>query len=98
MDKTPTKTILKALCNTERVLVCCDGHNTPLAPLYNGPDTIISRSACFFKLQTSDRQDNIHVQHLKSFAAQHIPTVTPPKHGRLLVHFNLPADFKATSL
>ncbi len=38
------------LRTAERVLVRRDGHNTPLAPLYDGPYTVVQRGARFLKL------------------------------------------------
>ena len=43
--------IPEALKAADRVLVLRDGHNTPLAPLYDGPFTVVHRGARFFKLQ-----------------------------------------------
>ena len=63
-----------------------------LALLYDGPFTVISRNPHFFKLQMGDRQDTVHVQCLKPFAAQQVPTASPPKRGRPWVHFNIAAD------
>ena len=87
--------IPEALRTAERVLVCRDGHNTPLAPLYDGPYTVVQRGARFFKLQVGDRQDTVHVNRLKPFAAQQMPTATPPKRGRPRVRFSIPADQQA---
>ncbi len=84
-----------ALRTAERVLVRRDGHNTPLAPLYDGPYTVVQRGARFFKLQVGDRQDTVHVNRLKPFAAQQTPTATPPKRGRPRVRFSIPADQQA---
>ena len=88
-DRVPPDIIPEALRTAEHVLVC---RNTPLTPLYDSPYTVIRRSEHHFTLQIGNRQDNIHVQRLKPFAAQHIPTATPPKGGRPRVHFNIPAD------
>ncbi len=70
-------TIPDALRTAERVLVRRDAHNPPLAPLYDGPYTVVQRGPRFFKLQIGDRQDTIHVNRLKPFAAQQTPTATP---------------------
>ena len=73
--------ITDALRTAERVLVRRNSHNTPLAPLYDGPYTVVQCGARFFKLQMGDQQDTVHVNHLKPLAAQQIPTATSPKHA-----------------
>ncbi len=82
----------------EYVLVCLDAHNTHLLPLYDGPFPVISHGACFFKLQMGDRQDSVHVQCLKPFAVQQVPTESPPKRSRPGVRFNIPANPKSQML
>jgi hypothetical protein len=43
------------LLRAEAVLVHRDGHVPPLAPLYDGPYRVLTRSRDFFRLQMGDR-------------------------------------------
>jgi hypothetical protein len=47
------------------VLVCCNGHVPPLAPLYDGPYCVLTRSHDFFWLQIGDRTDTVSTSRLK---------------------------------
>ena len=59
------ETIPAALSTCSMVLVRKDGHVPPLAPLYDGPYRVLSRSPRTFKLQVGPREEVVSVHHLK---------------------------------
>ena len=65
------------------VLICKDGHVAPLAPLYEGPYKVLSRSPKIFQLQVGKRVEVVSVQLLKpAFTADDEAPVEPPRQGR----------------
>ncbi len=65
------------------VLVCRDGAQPPLSPIYDGPYRVLERSTHFFLLEIGDRTDKVSTLRLK---AARTPADTepakPPRRGR----------------
>jgi hypothetical protein len=65
------------------VLVCRDGAQLPLSPIYDGHYRVLERSTHFFLLEMGDRTDKVSTLHLK---AARTPADTepakPPRRGR----------------
>jgi hypothetical protein len=57
--------LLTDLLRAKEILVRLDGHVLPLAPLYNGPYRVLTRSLDFFRLQIGDRTDTVSTSGLK---------------------------------
>ena len=65
------------------VFIRKDGHVAPLAPLYEGPYKVLSRSPKTFQLQVGKRVEVVSVQRLKpAFTAKDEAPVEPPRQGR----------------
>jgi hypothetical protein len=47
------------------VLICCDRSQPPLAPIYEGRNSVLEQSTHFFFLQIGDRTDKVSVVRLK---------------------------------
>jgi hypothetical protein len=58
-DKKLPEDLPQELWAADRVLVLRRGHAPPLAPLYDGPYTVLQRSLCHFQLQIGNREDNV---------------------------------------
>jgi hypothetical protein len=70
------------LLRAEAVLVRRDGHVPPLAPLYNGPYRVLTRSRDFFRLQMGDRTDTVSTSRLKPCLSPAAVPSAPPRQGR----------------
>ena len=71
------------LATCPMVLVRKDGHVPPLAPLYEGPYKVISRSLKTFRLQVGKRTDVVSVQRLKpAVTSDEAQPAPPPRRGR----------------
>ena len=65
------------------VFIRKDGHDAPLAPLYEGPYKVLSCSPKTFQLQVGKRVEVVSVQCLKpAFTADDEAPVEPPRRGR----------------
>ena len=65
------------------VIMFLHGHVAPLAPLYEGPYKVLSRSLKTFQLQVGKRVEVVSVQRLKpAFTADDEAPVEPPRRGR----------------
>ena len=72
-----------SLATCPMVLVRKDGHVPPLAPLYEGPYKVISRSLKTFRLQVGERTDVVSVQRLKpAVTSEEEQPAPPPRRGR----------------
>jgi hypothetical protein len=69
----------------DRVWVRRCGHVPPLTPLYNGPNVVIQRSLCSFKLQMGSKEDKVSTSRLKPCSSS-TPTAAPPARGRPRLH------------
>ena len=71
------------LSSCPMVFIRKDGHVAPLAPLYEGPYKVLSRSLKTFQLQVGKRVEVVSVQRLKpAFTADDEAPVEPPRRGR----------------
>ncbi|XP_023320310.1 uncharacterized protein LOC111695285 [Eurytemora carolleeae] len=71
------------LSSCPMVFIRKDGHVAPLAPLYEGPYKVLSRSLKTFQLQVGKRVEVVSVQRLKpAFTAEDEAPVEPPRRGR----------------
>jgi Integrase core domain len=70
------------LLRAEAVLVRRDGHVPPLAPLYNGPYCVLTRSRDFFRLQMGGRTDTVSTSRLKPCLDPAAAPAAPPRPGR----------------
>jgi hypothetical protein len=70
------------LLQAEAVLVRRDGHVPPLAPLYDGPYRVLTRSCDFFRLQMGDRTDTVSTICLKPCLDPAAVPAAPPRRGR----------------
>jgi hypothetical protein len=70
-----------ALLRAEAVLVRRDGHVLPLAPLYDGPYRVLTRSRDFFRLQMGDRTDTVFTSRLKPCLDPAAAPAAPPGRG-----------------
>jgi Integrase core domain len=70
------------LLQAEAVLVRRDGHVPPLAPLYDGPYRVLTRSRDFFRLQMGDRTDTVSTSRLKLCLDPAAVPAAPPRRGR----------------
>jgi hypothetical protein len=52
-----------------------------LAPLYDGPDQVLTRSCDFLRLQMGDRTDTVSTRCLKPCLDPAAAPATPPRHG-----------------
>jgi hypothetical protein len=77
-DKELPEDLPQELWAEDRVWVHRGGHAPPLAPLYDGPYTVLQRSLRHFRLQMGDREDNVSTSRLKPCAGgAAIPTAAP---------------------
>jgi hypothetical protein len=67
------------LLHAEVVLVLNDGHVPPLAPLYDGPYRVLTRSRNFFRLQMGDRTDTVSTSCLKPCLDPAAAPAGPPR-------------------
>ncbi len=82
-DKELPEDLPQELWAADLVWVRRGGHVPPLAPLYDGPYTVLQRSLRHFRLQMGDREDNVSTSRLKPCAAgAAIPTAAPPRCSR----------------
>ncbi len=58
-------TLPEELLLTRFVLVCRDGAQPPLSPMYNSPYLVLERSLRLFKIQVGSRQDTVSTLRLK---------------------------------
>jgi transposase InsO family protein len=77
-DKEPPQDLPQELWAADRVWVRRGGHAPPLAPLYDGPYTILQRSLRHFRLQMGDRKDNLSTSRLKPCAGGAAPARPAP--------------------
>ena len=71
------------LSSCPMVFIHKDVHIAPLAPLYEGPNKVLSRSLKTFQLQVGKRVEVVLVQCLKpAFTADVEAPVAPPRRGR----------------
>ena len=71
------------LSSCPMVFIHKDVHIAPLAPLYEGPNKVLSRSLKTFQLQVDKRVEVVLVQCLKpAFTADVEAPVAPPRWGR----------------
>ena len=65
------------------VIIFLHGHVAPLAPLYEAPHKVLSRSLKTFQLQVGKRVEVVSVQRLKpAFTADYEAPEAPPRRGR----------------
>ena len=69
--------MLRDLNNCKFVFIRRDGHKPSLAPCYDGPYLVLSRSSSHFKLQVGAAEDSVSVHRLK-------PAHLPPGAGAAL--------------
>jgi transposase InsO family protein len=69
--------VLRDLNNCKFVFIRRDGHKPSLAPCYDGPYLVLSRSSSHFKLQVGAAEDSVSVHRLK-------PAHLPPGAGAAL--------------
>ena len=77
------ETIPSSLSSCPMVFIRKDGHIAPLAPLYEGPYKVLSRSLKTFQLQVGKRVETVSVQRLKpAYTADDEAPALPPRRGR----------------
>ena len=65
------------------VFIRKDGHVAPLAPLYEGPYKVLSRSPKTFQLKVGKRVEVVSLQRLNpAFTTKDEDSVEPPRQGR----------------
>jgi hypothetical protein len=87
-DKELPEDLPQELWAADRVWVRRGGHAPPLAPLYDGPYTVLHRSLRHFRLQMGNREDNVSTSRLKPCAGgAAIPMAAAPRRDRPLPGF-----------
>jgi len=81
-DKAPAK-LPASLATASHVLIRRDGHVPPLAPLYDGPFLVLSRSLRTFRVQMGHRQETVSTSRLKAAnITSDVPAAQPRQRGR----------------
>ena len=90
------ETLPAGLLSAPTVFVRRDGHVPPLTPLYDGPFTVLRRSAQFFKIRIGTREETVSTSRLKPCSDPDAAVAQPRRRGRPptqpRVHFNLRAQ------
>ena len=92
-----------ALLDTSHVLVCWNGHVPPLAPLYDGPYTILCQAAQYFTIQMGAKEEVVSTSHLKPCRTPNVVPMLPRRRsqplrsaGQLGLPPQCPADHPCT--
>ena len=70
------------LLDATHVLVRRDGHVPPLAPLYDGPYTVLRRATQFFTIQLGSREEVVSTSRLKPCHTPDVAPALPRQRGR----------------